>query len=137
MSERAARAFALALVQALMPAWLEITGTQIPPAALDDHLRLPAAVHHDLLAMSALNFMAALALIHALSAASDLPARLSCAVAATAHRCRDRLLHIIGLTLGLSGALPLQPPRPPLPAVVYPRPPALTGLLHRVQPCAP
>lgn len=38
---------ALAAVQALLPTWLELTGTETPAAALDEHLRLPPAWHHN------------------------------------------------------------------------------------------
>ncbi|WP_324789820.1 hypothetical protein [Streptomyces sp. H51] len=130
-------ALALAAVQALLPVWLEFTDTEIPARALDDHLRLPSALHHDLPAMAALNFLLALALVHVFRCASDLPERLSYAVAAAAHRCWDHVLHAVGLILGMTGAAPPGPPRPPLPAVALPRPCALTVLLHRVQPCAP
>ncbi|WP_330308453.1 MULTISPECIES: hypothetical protein [unclassified Streptomyces] len=127
----------LGAAQALLPAWLEITDTEIPAPALDDHLRLPAAWHHNPFAMAALNFLAALALVYVFRSASGLPARLSYAVAATARRAWDRLLHVIGLVLRLTGTLLPRPPRPPLPAVALPRPRALTVLLYRVQPCAP
>lgn len=42
---------ALAAVQDLLPAYLELTGAEIPPTALDDHMRLPSAWHHNTLAM--------------------------------------------------------------------------------------
>ncbi|MBA4864271.1 hypothetical protein H1V43_23525 [Streptomyces sp. PSKA54] len=128
---------ALAAVQALLPAWLEFTDTEIPAPALDDHLRLPSAWHHNPLAMAVLNFLAALALVYVFRSASGLPARLSYAVAATARRAWDRLLYVIGLVLRLTGTPLPRPPRPPLPAVALPRPRALTVLLYRVQPCAP
>ncbi|QEV29403.1 hypothetical protein CP976_38365 [Streptomyces coeruleorubidus] len=129
--------FALAAVQALLPLWLEFTDSDIAAPALDGHVRLPSAIHHNALAMVALNLVAALALTHAFRSASDLPARLTYAVAATAHRWWDCLLYVIGLVLRLTGMAPPQPPRPPLPPVALPRPRALTVLLHRVQPCAP
>ncbi|GAA2386538.1 hypothetical protein [Streptomyces coeruleofuscus] len=129
--------FALAAVQALLPLWLEFTDSDIAAPVLDDHVRLPSAIHHNALAMVALNFVAALALTHAFRSASDLPARLMYAVAATAHRWWDCLLYVIGLVLRLTGMAPQQPPRPPLPAVALPRSCALTVLMHRVQPCAP
>jgi lysylphosphatidylglycerol synthetase-like protein (DUF2156 family) len=128
-------ALVLAAVQALLPAWLELTDTEIPAPALDDHLRLPPAWHHNPLAMAALNFLATLALVYVFRSASGLPARLS--YAATARRTWDRLLYVIGLVLRLTGTPHPRPPRPPLPVVALPRPCALTVLLHRAQPCAP
>ncbi|MFE7979747.1 hypothetical protein [Streptomyces shenzhenensis] len=127
----------LATAQTLLPAWLELTDAEIPPAALDDHLRLPSAVHHNPLAMAALNFLAALVLAHLLRGASGLPACLSYAVAATARRWWDQLLRIFGLVLRLTRAAMPLPPRLPLPTVALPRPRALVVLLHRAQPCAP
>ncbi|MFI6008684.1 hypothetical protein ACIBAG_07610 [Streptomyces sp. NPDC051243] len=133
-----ASALALAAVQAFLPAWLEFTDTEIPAPALDDHLRMPSAWHHNPLAMAALNFLAALALIHLFRSASGLPARLSYAVAATTRRWWDRLLYVIGLVLRLTRTTALsQPPWSPLPAAALPRPHALTVLLYRAQPCAP
>lgn len=130
-------ALALAAVQSLLPAWLEYTDREIPAPVLDDHLRLPSAWHHNSLVMAALNFVAALALVHLFRSVTGLPARLSYAVSAATRGCRDRLLYVIGLVLRLTGTpLPL-PSRPPLRAVVLPRPRALTVLLDRVQPCAP
>lgn len=128
---------ALAAVQALLPAWLELTGDDIPAAALDGHLRLPSAWHHNPLAMATLNFLAALALIVFFRSVADLPARLSYAVAATANRWWDRLPYVIGLVLRLTGTPLPQPPRPHLPAMALPQPRALTLLLYRIQPCAP
>ncbi|WP_328747320.1 hypothetical protein OHT57_17350 [Streptomyces sp. NBC_00285] len=128
---------ALAAVQALLPAWLELTDTDIPTPALDDHLRLPSAWHHNPLMMAALNFLAALALVYVFRGATGLPVRLSYAVAATGRRAWDRLLHVIGLVLRLTGTPLARPPRPPLPVVALPQPRALTVLLYRVQPCAP
>lgn len=130
-------AFALAAVQALLPLWLEFTDTEIPAPSLDDHLRLPAAVHHNPVVMAALNFLVALALTHVFRSATDLPARISYAGAATARCWWDRLLHVIGLVLRLDAAVLPRPGRPPLPAVTLPQPRALTVLLHRAQPCAP
>jgi len=130
-------ALALAAVQALLPAWLAFTDTAIPTPALDGHLRLPSAWHHNPPAMAALNFLAALALVHVFRSVSGLPARLSYAVAATTRRWWDRLLYVIGLVLRLTGAPVPRPPRPPVPAEVLPQPRSLTVLLDRVQPCAP
>ncbi|WP_406405428.1 hypothetical protein [Streptomyces sp. NBC_01643] len=130
-------ALVLAAAQAVLPAWLELTDTEIPAPALDDHLRLPSAWHHNPLVMASLNFLAALALVYVFRSASGLPSRLSYAVAATARRTGDRLLYVIGLVLRLSGTLLPRPPRPPLPVVALPRLHALTVLLHRAQPCAP
>lgn len=130
-------ALALAAVQALLPTWLELTGSEIPAAALYEHLRLPPAWHHNALAMAALNFLAALALVYVFRSASGLPARLSHVVAATARCWWMRLLHVIGLVLRLTGTPMPRPPRPPLLVVALPQPRSLTALLHRAQPCAP
>ncbi|WP_405922703.1 hypothetical protein [Streptomyces sp. NBC_00035] len=130
-------ALALAAVQALLPAWLELTDTEIPAPALDDHLRLPSAWHHNPLTMVALNFLAGLALVYFFRSASGLPARLSYAVAATTRRWWLRLLYVIGLGLRLTGIPLPKPPWLPLPAGALPRPHALTVLLYRAQPCAP
>ncbi|NGO06660.1 hypothetical protein G5C60_03005 [Streptomyces sp. HC44] len=128
---------ALAAVQALLPAFLGSTGTEIPTTALDDHLRLPAVWHHNPLVMAALNVVAALTLAWFFHSASELPGRLSHAIAAPARRWWTHLLYVIGLALRLTGPPLTQPARPPLPAVALPRPHALTGLLYRAQPCAP
>jgi hypothetical protein len=130
-------ALALAAVQALLPSWLEFTDTEIPAPVLDHHLRLPPAWHHNPLVMVALNFLAALVLVHLFRSVSGLPARLSCAVAATVRRSWDRLLYVISVVLRLTGTAPPQPPRPPLSSAALPRPRALTVLLYRAQPCAP
>ncbi|MFG2028074.1 hypothetical protein [Streptomyces sp. NPDC048825] len=129
--------FALAAVQALLPGYLQLTGTEIPAAALDDHLRLPSVWHHNALVMAALNFLVGLALLCFFRSASELPGRLSHAVAGAVRGWWTRLLYVIGLVLGLTGTPLPQPARPPLPAVSLPRPHALTVLLHRAQPCAP
>ena len=126
-----------AVVQALLPVWLELTDTEIPAPALDDHLRLPSAVHHSLPAMTALNFLAALALAHVFRSAAGLPVRLWYAIAATGRRWWDGFLYVIGLLLRPTWTAPPRRPRSPLPAVVLPRPGALTVLLYRLQPCAP
>jgi hypothetical protein len=76
-------------------------------------------------------------LVHLFRSVSGLPARLSCAVAATVRRSWDRLLYVIGVVLRLTGTAPPQPPRPPLSSAALPRPRALTVLLYRAQPCAP
>ncbi|CAM5704438.1 hypothetical protein SALBM135S_07617 [Streptomyces alboniger] len=136
----AARASTLAVtaVQGLLPGWLELTGTHIPAARLDDHYRLPAAWHHNPLAMAAWNFLVGLALVLLFRSATNLPARLAYAAAGTTRRWWTRLLHVIGLVLhGTVEPLPGPPQPPPRPAVALPRPHALVVLLHRAQPCAP
>jgi hypothetical protein len=132
-----ASAVVLAAVQALLPAWFDVTGTEVPAAALDGHLRLPATWHHNSLAMAALNFFAALALTCFFRSASDLPTRLSHAVAATARRWWVHSLYALGQVLRVTGRPLPRPGKPPLPAVTLPRPHSLTALLYRVQPCAP
>ncbi|MEV6589795.1 hypothetical protein [Streptomyces acidicola] len=134
-------AVALAAAQALLPGYLELTGTEIPATALDGHLRLPSAWHHDPLVMAALNFLAGLALVCFFRSASDLPERLAHAVAGAVAGAVGGwwtwLLYVIGLVLGLTGTPRPRPTRPPLPAVSLPPRHALTVLLHRAQPCAP
>ncbi|MEU0171413.1 hypothetical protein ABZ214_39205 [Streptomyces iakyrus] len=131
------RAVALAALQALLPAWFAVTGGDVPAAELDGHLRLPATWHHNSLVMAAPNFLAALALTCLFRSASDVPTRLSHAVAATARRWWTRVLHLIGQGVGLAGRHLPQPRRPSQPVVTGPRPLYLTVLLYRVHPCAP
>lgn len=139
MRSGAPRASALALtaVQALLPGWLQVTGADIPAARLDDHLRLPAAWHHNPLAMAALNLLAGLALFLLFRSTANLPATLSYAAASTARRWWTRLLYVISLVLHRADEPLPKPRRTPRPAVALPRPHALVALLHRAQPCAP
>ncbi|WP_326682061.1 hypothetical protein [Streptomyces sp. NBC_01237] len=130
-------AFALAAVQALLPAYLEWTGREIPATALDDHRRFPASWHHNTLAMAVLNFVVALALVCFLRSASNLPTRLAYALVALARRWRICLLYAAGLALRLTGIPAPRSAMPPQPAAALPRPRALTVLLYRAQPCAP
>ncbi|MFE6282633.1 hypothetical protein [Streptomyces sp. NPDC057877] len=124
-------------VQALLPGWLELTSTGIPAARLDDHPRLPAAWHHNPLAMAALHFLAGLALVLLLRGTANVPAGLAHSAASTARRWWTRLLYAIGLVLRHTNE-PLPRPGPaPRSAVTLPRPRSLAALLHRVQPCAP
>ncbi|MEU9069878.1 MULTISPECIES: hypothetical protein [Streptomyces] len=128
---------ALATMQALLPGWLALTGTHVPAARLDGHLRLPAAWHHQPLAMTALNLLAGLALVLLLRSTADLPARLAYAAAGAAHRWWTRLPYAVRLLTRRTDATLPKPRRAPRPAVTLPRPRALVVLFHRAQPCAP
>ncbi|MGC9544653.1 hypothetical protein [Streptomyces sp. UG1] len=100
-------------------------------------MRLPSAWHHNTLVMAALNFLAGLALVCFFRSASDLPGRLSHAVAGAVRGWWTWLLYVIGLVLRLAGVPLPRSAHPPLPRATLPRPHALTVLLHRAQPCAP
>ncbi|WP_143060230.1 hypothetical protein [Streptomyces sp. TLI_105] len=128
---------ALTTAQALLPSWLALTRTDVPAARLDGRLRLPAARHHQPLAMAALNLLAGLALILLLRSTADLPARLTYAAAGTAHRWWTNLPYVIRLLLRRTDEPLPRPRRAPRPAVALRRPHALVVLLHRAQPCAP
>ncbi|MFJ9011687.1 hypothetical protein [Streptomyces canus] len=128
---------ALAAVQALLAAWLGLTSTDKSAAAIDGHLRLPSAWHHNGLAMAALNFLAAYALVCLLRSAGDLPVRLSHAVAATTRRWFARILQIIGLVPHRADQSSEAPQRALSATAIPSRPHSLTVLLYRVQPCGP
>ncbi|MER7345784.1 hypothetical protein ABT390_10285 [Streptomyces aurantiacus] len=106
-------------------------------ARLDDHLRIPAAWHHNPLAMAALNLLAALALLLLFRSTANLPAVLTYAATSTARRWWTRLLYVLSLVLHRRDEPLPKPRRVPRPAVALPRPHALVALLHRAQPCAP
>ncbi|MGW7079841.1 hypothetical protein [Streptomyces sp. NPDC054866] len=135
----ASRASALAVtaVQALLPGWLELTGTGVPAARLDEHLRLPAAWHHEPLAMAALHLIAGLALVRLFRSTANLPALLAYAAAGTARRWWTHLQYVISPVLHRTDKPLPKPQRAPRPTAALPRPHALVILLHRAQPCAP
>ncbi|MEW1926280.1 hypothetical protein [Streptomyces sp. NPDC088360] len=126
-----------AILQTLLLGWLEPTGAVMPAARLDDHLRLPAAWHHNPLAMAVLNLLAGLALFLLFRSTANLPVLLSYAAAGTVRRWWARLLYVISLVLHRADRPLPEPRRTPRPAVTLPRPHALVVLLHRAQPCAP
>jgi hypothetical protein len=128
---------ALAAVQALLTAWLGLTNTDKSAAAVDGHLRLPSVWHHNGLAMAALNFLAAYALVCLLRSAGDLPVLLSHAVAATTRRWCARVLRIVGLVPHRADQSSEAPDRALSASATPPRPHSLTVLLYRVQPCGP
>ncbi|MEV2256974.1 hypothetical protein AB0I94_41640 [Streptomyces sp. NPDC050147] len=132
-----ASALAVAAVPASLPGWLELTGTGMPAARLDEHLRLPATWHHNPPAMAALHLFAGLALVLLLRRTANLPALLAYAAAGTARRWWTHLQYVISLTLHRKNEPLPKPRRAPRPTAALPRPQALVVLLHRAQPCAP
>ncbi|WP_157882440.1 hypothetical protein [Streptomyces silvensis] len=128
---------ALAGAQALLPAWLEFTDTDLPAAAAEGHFQLPSVWHHNTVAMGAVNFLAALALTAHFHRASELPVRLSLVLAVTARRWRGYLLVALRLALRVLAAFAPPVTGPPPARTALPPTCSLTVLLDRVQPCAP
>ncbi|MGW1511090.1 hypothetical protein [Streptomyces sp. NPDC002394] len=132
-----AGAVVLSAAQALLPGWLRLTGTEVPAARLDGHLRLPTAWHHQPLAMGVLNLLAGFALILLVRGTTGLPARLTYAAAGSARHWWTYVSYVVSLVLRRAAEPLPRPRRAPRSGDALPRPHALTILLHRAQPCAP